>query len=452
MRLSHLGDELLARHAARGSERAFATLYERYHQQLYRYCRSILRDDTDSQDALQSTFTGAFQALRRGQRNAPLRPWLYRIAHNESISLLRRRARTATEELNPESMGVGGSVEQEAADRARWQGLVTDLGALPERQRGALLLRELSGLSHEDIAIALGTSAAAAKQAIFEARQALAEVAEGRAMSCEEVRRRVSEGDRRLLRGRRVNAHLHACTACEAFALAIPERRNQLRAFAPVLAPGAAAAVLSRSVHTAYAQSGTGGASGAASAGAVGKVASSAIIWKAAAGVVVLAAAAGGVTGLRHLLTPSRTAARTSGAQIAHSRSGHRAGGHSARAVASGSHARFGRAGDRAGSRHASAASRAGSRPGAGAPAGHSTSTTGASHVAATGTTQRSTSGSGPGSGSKSSGAGPSGSNGGGGQGQGGGGQGGGGGAQGGQGGQGGGQGGGGQGGGGGQN
>ena len=78
-----LGDERLARLAAAGHARAFAVVYERHHQGLYRYCRSILRNDADAQDALQSTFTAAFAALGRGQRDAPIRPWLFRIAHNE---------------------------------------------------------------------------------------------------------------------------------------------------------------------------------------------------------------------------------------------------------------------------------------------------------------------------------------------------------------------------------
>src|SRR5258708_26906242 len=89
--LAHLGDERLARLVARGNERAFALLYERHHQALYRYCRSIVRDETDAQDALHSTFAGALVALLRGARDAPLRPWLFRIAHNEAVSLLRRR-------------------------------------------------------------------------------------------------------------------------------------------------------------------------------------------------------------------------------------------------------------------------------------------------------------------------------------------------------------------------
>jgi hypothetical protein len=85
------GEERLARLAGEGNDRACGVLFERYHQPLYRYCRSLVRSDVDAQDALQSTFAAALGALQRGQRDAPLRPWLFRIAHNESISLLRRR-------------------------------------------------------------------------------------------------------------------------------------------------------------------------------------------------------------------------------------------------------------------------------------------------------------------------------------------------------------------------
>ena len=79
-------DEQLASHVADRHDSAFTTLYERYHQPLYRYCRSLLHNDADAQDALQSTFTSALAALRADRRDAPLRPWLFRIAHNEAIS------------------------------------------------------------------------------------------------------------------------------------------------------------------------------------------------------------------------------------------------------------------------------------------------------------------------------------------------------------------------------
>ena len=71
---SVLGDDRLARLVSDGNKQAFAPLYERYYQQLFRYCRSIVHDDLDAQDALQSTFASAFAALRKGQHDAPLHP------------------------------------------------------------------------------------------------------------------------------------------------------------------------------------------------------------------------------------------------------------------------------------------------------------------------------------------------------------------------------------------
>ena len=90
-----LGDDMLARRAADGDQQAFAAIYERYHQQLYRYCRSILRDPDDAGDALQNTMVGALRAMHRRQPGS-LKGWLYRIAFNESISLARRRPGTTT--------------------------------------------------------------------------------------------------------------------------------------------------------------------------------------------------------------------------------------------------------------------------------------------------------------------------------------------------------------------
>lgn len=308
-RLSRLSDERLARHVERGGEQAFRVLYERYHQPLYRYCRSIVRDDTDAQDALQSAFTGALAALQRGARNAPVRPWLYRIAHNESISLLRRRKRDAQQQLVEDATAVASSAEEQAVDRARWRRVVADLAQLPDRQRGALLLRELAGLSHEEIAVALGVTVGGAKQAIFEARQALADVEAGRAMSCEEVRRRISEGDRRVLRGRRMRAHLRACSACESFTRAIPARQSDLRALAPGLPPTAAAALLGRVIGTASHHGGASAGS-VATAGAVGKGAAVLAGWKTLAVAGLVAGTAAGVTGLTQLRHHASAAGR----------------------------------------------------------------------------------------------------------------------------------------------
>ncbi|HEX5194543.1 MAG TPA: sigma-70 family RNA polymerase sigma factor [Solirubrobacteraceae bacterium] len=309
-------DERLARQVAR-DDRAFVAIYDRYHQALYRYCRALLRDESDAQDAAQSTWTQALIALRRGQRDAPLSPWLFRIAHNESVSQVRRRTRHRPvsdaddgRDLG-EAHGESASAEQQAIEREQFTQLVDDLHELPDRLRGALLMRELGGLSHDEIATSLGTSVGAAKQSILEARRGLQEFAAGRDLICDEVTRRVSNGDRRTLRGRQIRAHLRVCEPCSAFAAAIEDRRRTLRAYTPMLAAPAAAAGLAHALGgggvgaTATGASATGisasaattaGLAGAgAPSGAVvavaGKSATAAIVTKALAGVAVVVAA-----------------------------------------------------------------------------------------------------------------------------------------------------------------
>jgi len=320
--LRRWGDERLADRVGDGDERAFAALYERYHQPLFRYCRSILRDDVEAQDALQSTFERAFAALSERRRNAPLRPWLFRIAHNEAISLIRRRG--ASEPEPAEIVAFAASAEHEAAERARLATLMDDLADLPARPRSALVMRELSDLSHEEIAAALSITPAAAKQAIFEARRALQEAVEGRAMACEEIRRKLSDGDGRALRGRRLRAHLRDCAGCAAFAAAIPERQVQLRALVPALPPAAAATILARALGASgtHGAAGTGLGAGAAGTGVVGKgVATAALSSKLAIGAAVLvtAAGAGGVAAVvrlvHHVPPPARPSASSAPAR-----------------------------------------------------------------------------------------------------------------------------------------
>jgi hypothetical protein len=164
-------------------------------------------------------------------------------------------------------------------------------------------MRELNGLSHEEIATVLGTSVGAAKQAIFEARSALLEMTEGREMACDEVRHRLSDGDGRALRGRRIRAHLRDCGGCAAFAAAIPARETDLRALTPVMPAAASAALLRHVLGGGAGKGATGAGSGAAVAGAAGKTAGGALLAKGLAGVAVVATAAAGVGGVSTLVT-----------------------------------------------------------------------------------------------------------------------------------------------------
>jgi RNA polymerase sigma factor (sigma-70 family) len=287
-------DERLARLVSRGSERAFATLYRRHHQALYRYCCSIVRDEDDAQDALQSAMTRALVALRSGERDLAVRPWLFRIVHNEAVTVLRRRRPTVAlaEDLEP----AGLAVEDALAGRERLAALVADLQALPERQRSALLMRELSGLPIEEIAAVLSTSPGATKQVLFEARRALHDFAEGRAMECEQVRRVISDGDRRVLRGRKLSGHLRDCSGCRDFQEAISARSADLHALAPPLPGVAATTMLARLLAHGMSGGHTGGmAVGSVGSGAAaGSSAAASLTLKALAGVATVTVAVAG--------------------------------------------------------------------------------------------------------------------------------------------------------------
>jgi RNA polymerase sigma factor (sigma-70 family) len=292
--------------AARGDDAALTAMYERHHQALYRYCRSILHHDEDARDALQSTMAKALAALRDEERDFELRPWLFRIAHNEAISRLRQRR----DAVDLDAVGTLGtdSLAQTVEDRERLALLRADLRDLPERQRSALVLRELSGLSHEEIAVVLDSSARAVKQTIFEARTGLHECAEGRTMLCADVQRALSDGDGRVLRGRRVRAHVRSCRACRTFKTALAQRPADLAALAPALPMSAGAALLARLLPGA-AKAGLASSAGtAAGAGAGGGIAATVATKVAIVAVATVTVAGTGSVVRGELAPPDRDA------------------------------------------------------------------------------------------------------------------------------------------------
>jgi RNA polymerase sigma factor (sigma-70 family) len=278
------------RRSARASSSApdFEQVFRDHHQEIYRYCLAIVRNSADAEDALQATMAAALRALEADDRDMAIRPWLFRVAHNESISMLRRRREHGVGEELPEVATDSAAEELDARERLR--ALVADLRALPDRQRSALVMRELSGLSYSEIGAALECAEGAARQVVHEARTALYTLAEGREMRCDQARTALG-GDRRRLRGRKLKAHLAACEPCRDFQRAIEVRERDLRALCPPLPIAAAGGILSAVIGgggagpTGAVGAGTGGgataggaaaggAAGASSAGAVGAGAS----------------------------------------------------------------------------------------------------------------------------------------------------------------------------------
>ena len=249
-----LSDDRLARAAAHGEQDAFAEIYARYNGALYSYCLSILHNAEEARDALQATMEKAYRAIGSQRVRGGLKAWLFGIAHNEAITLTRPGPATQSYGSEPASVPAA-----DPADHERLAQLVADLKTLPEQQRSALVLRELSGLRSDEIGAALGITPAAAKQSVYEARAALLAQSGGRDMDCRQVQMKLSESDGRVRRGRRVKAHLADCALCTAFAATIPSRSADLRAVFPPLGAAVAAETL------AAATSGAGGvAAGAA--------------------------------------------------------------------------------------------------------------------------------------------------------------------------------------------
>src|SRR3954468_4321665 len=163
-------DERLIDLTRAGNARAFEAIVHRYRGPLLRYCARILPPER-AEDAVQQTFLSAFNAIADGDRELKLRPWLYRIARNASLNLLRQNGWNH-EQLDEQFDGVLRP-DQAVEGRERIQALVASVKRLPERQRDAIVLRELEGRSYEEIAVALGVTDGAVRQLLNRARTTL---------------------------------------------------------------------------------------------------------------------------------------------------------------------------------------------------------------------------------------------------------------------------------------
>jgi RNA polymerase sigma factor (sigma-70 family) len=152
-----------------GYETAFEEIVRRYGKPLTRYAAAIV--GTRGEDVTQDAFSKALLALRRDGNEVELRPWLFRIVRNTALNDLRDNP--PSPEMLAEAIAGGSNPAEEAERREELADLIRRLRSLPEPQRAAIVMREMEGLSHEEIAAALGVSGGAARQAIHRARQAL---------------------------------------------------------------------------------------------------------------------------------------------------------------------------------------------------------------------------------------------------------------------------------------
>src|SRR5437764_3651046 len=156
--------------ARAGNDRAFEVIVARYRGPLLRYCERILPPGR-AEDAVQQAFLNAYRAISRNEAELNLKPWLYRVAHNAALNLLRQNGWNYDE--IPEDFDGVVQPPQALEQREQIRRLIESVQELPERQRDAIVLRELEGRSYEEIAAALGVTDGAVRQLLNRARSTL---------------------------------------------------------------------------------------------------------------------------------------------------------------------------------------------------------------------------------------------------------------------------------------
>lgn len=166
-------DAELAALAQAGDREAFGELVRRYAGQARRVARAILNHDEDADDAAQDGFLAALRHLGRYDPTRPFGPWLMRIVANQASDRRRRRRVRAAEPLGPSLSGRTAGPDV-AADRSGFrESLKQALETLPERQRIAVVLFDVEGYSHAEIAETLGIPVGTVRSDVFHARRTL---------------------------------------------------------------------------------------------------------------------------------------------------------------------------------------------------------------------------------------------------------------------------------------
>jgi RNA polymerase sigma factor (sigma-70 family) len=224
-------EQLLALFRA-GREDAFRVIHDRYEARLLAYVRHMLRGSTEAEDVVQDVFLRAYGALRTGENEIAVRAWLYRVAHNRCIDYVRR---APAPPLQPDELLPGGTDPVvEAERREDLRRLVADLHNLPQQQRSALIIRELEGLSYEELGTALGVTVPAVKSLLVRARSGLADAAQARDTDCARIREELALAiDRPGRPPRLMRDHLRVCDSCRAHRRALRHRHAQLASLLP---------------------------------------------------------------------------------------------------------------------------------------------------------------------------------------------------------------------------
>ncbi len=176
-------DRALVEAARRGDRDAFKTLFERYHRRAYALAFGVLRHQEDALDVVQDAFIKAHKYLDKFEGNSSFYTWLYRIVMNLAIDHLRKHRRIKPVELDETKLEdgaaddsllpriLGGNPGRALVDKEIRARIDLALDQLSENHRSVLVMRELEGLSYEDMARSMGCSKGTIMSRLFHARR-----------------------------------------------------------------------------------------------------------------------------------------------------------------------------------------------------------------------------------------------------------------------------------------
>jgi hypothetical protein len=264
-------------------------------------------------------------------REINARPWLYRIARNRSLNHLRRNTAIGVDSMDAHFADQGQSTSEKAHKREEFRLLLDDVGRLPETQRSALVLREMDAMSYEQIAEAMDTTVPSVKSLLVRARIGLAEAAEARRLTCDEVRLELGAAAEGIASASApVRRHVKDCDRCRAFRTQLRVNNRALAAIFPLgpilllkktllfklglakFGVGGAGAGAGAAGATAGGGGVAAGSAAIATGGGFGSLAAGAVVVKAVAVAATVAIVAVGASkALEHHATPHAAAAAT---------------------------------------------------------------------------------------------------------------------------------------------
>ena len=327
-------DQRLVAAVRRGDDRAFELLYQRYQRRIHAYVLGMVKDHGRAEDVTQEVFVSALRRMRETEQPLAFKPWLYQIAKNSCIDAFRRSKRAeevsydADDALAPADhsklVGSGPSPDAAVAAKEDLDNLCGAFGGLSETHHEILVLRELEGLSYQEIGKRMGMSRPAVESTLFRARRRLTEeyddIVSG--ARCERIQGIIVAATQSALGTRdtrRLARHLSHCQGCRREALAAgldrelltrPSVRERVASRVAGLLPFPALVKFRRGADDAASLPPSGrGAQWASQLPMLSDHLSSG--WgKAAAGAAILVAGVGAGAGVHQVATPSAAADR----------------------------------------------------------------------------------------------------------------------------------------------